>query len=196
MSDPNTLPAEQPPPLPSRKRGLRIATFTAIALAGALTGAAATKALSHGYFGHHWHQGHGFLRTHGGFMGGPLDPARAEERAERMAKHLGVEIDATKEQQEKLVTIAKGLAKDLLPVREKIRAARARGLELMTQPTVDRAAVEQLRAEQMANIDAVSQRIAAALADAAEVMTPEQRKVLAERVKEFREHGWGHWRKG
>lgn len=185
MSDPTVGQPTAP------RRGRRVVTITAIALVGALTGAVATKALSHGFGHHHWRHGGGFH-----LMGGPVDPAAASKHAARAAKHLGVEIEATAEQQEKLVAIAKSAAQDLLPVREKIREARTRGLELMTQPSVDRAAVEQLRAEQMANMEAASKRLASALADAAEIMTPEQRKVLAERIQEFRDHRWRGWRKG
>ena len=63
-------------------------------------------------------------------------------------------------------------------MREKAQSARQRGRELLTQPTVDRAAIEALRAEQMALADAASKRFAQALGDAAEVLTPEQRRKL------------------
>jgi Spy/CpxP family protein refolding chaperone len=43
------------------------------------------------------------------------------------------------------------------------------------QPTVDRMALERLRAEKMQYADAVSKRLVTAVADAAEVLTPEQR---------------------
>ena len=55
---------------------------------------------------------------------------------------------------------------------------------LFTAPTIDRAKLEQLRAEHIAALDAASQRCATALADAAEVLTPEQRARLGEKMKE------------
>ena len=103
---------------------------------------------------------------------GPLDPAQAEERADRAVRHMAIELDATAEQQGKLRTIAKDAVKDLLPMRDKARAARERARELLTQPTVDRAAIEAFRVEQMALAEAASKRIAKSLGDAAEVLTP------------------------
>src|SRR5215470_14172890 len=60
-----------------------------------------------------------------------------ETRADRAVRHLAIEIDATAEQQDKLRAIVRDAVKDLLPVREKIVAARATARELLTQQTVD-----------------------------------------------------------
>ena len=85
-----------PDNLPKPRR--RWFLLTAGALAAALTGAVATTALSEG--GPPWVRG-GMM---GGpfHMGGPLSPAAAEDRADRMVRHLAIEIDATPEQQDKL----------------------------------------------------------------------------------------------
>jgi Spy/CpxP family protein refolding chaperone len=66
-----------------------------------------------------------------------------------MVKHFAVEVNATPEQTAKLTQIAKAAGKDLRPLREKARDARKRGMELLGAPTIDRAAIERLRAEQM-----------------------------------------------
>ena len=50
----------------------------------------------------------------------------------------------------------------------------------MTAPTVDRTAIERLRAEQIGLAETASKRIAQALADAAEVLSPEQRRKVAD----------------
>jgi len=134
-------------------------------------------------------QGGGWHR--GGFMAGPLDPARVDEHLERMLKHLYVEIDATDEQKQRLAPIAKQAAKDLLPLRERLHEARKKALELLTQDSIDRAAIETLRAEQIQLAEQASKRIAQTLADAAEVLTPAQRKELALRVERHR-RGWHH----
>jgi Spy/CpxP family protein refolding chaperone len=137
-------------------------------------------------------QGGGFGGWHrGGFMAGPLDPARVDEHLERMLKHLYVEIDATEEQKQKLAPIVKQAAKELLPLRERMRDARKKALELLTQDSIDRAAIETLRAEQLQLAEQASKRIAQTLADAAEVLTPAQRKELALRVERHR-RGWHH----
>ena len=141
------------------------------------------------------HDGPGFWR------GGPasFDPARLEARADRMVRHAAVELGANADQQEKLSTIVKAALKDILPVREKLLAARKQGRELLTADKIDRAALEKLRAEQIATHDAASKRLVQALADAADVLTPEQRKKLDTMIAERRQgRGWnmGHMMKG
>jgi len=123
----------------------------------------------------------------GGDGRGPLDPAQLDARIERMLKHLYVEIDATDAQQQKLAPIVKQAAGDLLPLREKMRAARAQAMALLQADAVDRGAIEKLRSEQIALADGGSKRLAQAIADAAEVLTPEQRRQIAERM-EHRRH--------
>lgn len=160
-----------------------------VALAAALTGAVATSAMSQ------YSDGQG-MPMH--FMGGhDIDPAKAEEHADRMVRHLAIEVDATNEQTEKLRTIVRTAVKDLIPLREKIKSARGRVRDLLTAPTVDRAALESLRTEQMANIDAATRRIAQALADAGDVLSVEQRRKLEERLDEWREHrAFWRWHRG
>jgi Spy/CpxP family protein refolding chaperone len=126
-------------------------------------------------------------------------------RADRMIRHLAVEIDATAEQQDKLRAIVRAAVKDLLPVRDKILAARVTARELLTQPTVDRAALEKLRADQIATHEAVSKEIIQAVADAADVLTPDQRRKISDMLPPgggfaAMDHGpgprwgWGFWR--
>jgi Spy/CpxP family protein refolding chaperone len=153
--------------------------FKRAAIAGLLGAAAAgigLKAHAHGG----WHRR--------GFMDEPLDPAKLDERLDRMLKHLYVEIDATDAQKEKLGPIVKDAVKELRPLREKMRTARKQAIELLTKDNVDRAAIEKLRAEQMQAAEQASKRVTRALADAAEVLTPAQRKQVAERIG----RRWGH----
>jgi periplasmic protein CpxP/Spy len=177
-------PATAAPPRPRRARGWLF--ITAIALTAAFTGALTTRAFTQG-FGPGWHGR--------GFMAGPMTPAEAEDRADRFIRHAAIELDATPEQQEKLRTIAKAAVKDLLPMREKAKAARERVTALLGQPTLDRAAIEQFRAEQMALADAASKRFAQAIGDASEVLTPEQRRKIAEHI-EWRRSNWRRWHRG
>ena len=60
--------------------------------------------------------------------------------------------------------------------------------QILAAPTVDRAALEQLRAAQIARIDSVSRTATAALADAADILRPDQRAKLATLAAE---HGHG-----
>ena len=55
---------------------------------------------------------------------------------------------------------------------------------IFAAPTIDRAALEQLRAAELARLDQNSRAMVAAIADAAEVLTPEQRTKLAAIIAE------------
>jgi Spy/CpxP family protein refolding chaperone len=120
--------------------------------------------------------GHGRWQGHG-----PIDPADLEKRLDRMLKHFYVEIDATEAQKQRLEPIVKRAAKDLLPLRENLHAGRREAIELLSQDRVDPAALEALRAKQLGLAEDASRRLTHAIAEAAEVLTPEQRKGLAAR---------------
>ena len=154
--------------------------FRRAAIAGAFAG---LGGLGLGAFAHE-------RRGPGGRGGEALDPAELEQRLDRMLKHLYAEIDATPEQQQKLGPIVKSAAKDLMPMRKEMRAARLKAMDLFTRDHVDRAAFEKLRAEQMGFADQASKRLTEALADAAEVLTPLQRKLLSERMHRFGGRRW------
>jgi len=165
--------------------------IVALALA-ALIGAALAGSASAGWGG--WGRGPGF--GHHGMMGGTMDPAEVRERVERMVAHVAIEIDATDEQKQRLTTIFVGAANDLLPIRAKFVESRQAGelVDLLTAPTVDRAAIESFRSDKMALADEASRRIAQALGEAAEVLTPEQRAEVGERLKFLMQFGPGFHR--
>jgi Spy/CpxP family protein refolding chaperone len=76
-------------------------------------------------------------------------------------------------------------------MRENLHAARREAIELLSQDKVDPAALEALRAKQIGLADEASRRLTRAVTEAAEVLTPEQRKELAAHFA--RRHGrWGH----
>jgi periplasmic protein CpxP/Spy len=127
---------------------------------------------------------------HGGFRGhGPIDPADVDKHLDRMLKHFYVEIDATEEQKRRLEPIVKQAARDLMPVREQFHAGRREAIELLTRERVDPNAIEALRARQLALADDASRRVTRALGEAAEVLTPTQRKDLAAHLARRR---WGN----
>jgi protein CpxP len=126
---------------------------------------------------HGWHHQRGWH--------GPVDPARVDARMDRMLERFYKRISATAEQKQKLGPIVKTAAKDLLPLREQIRSARQRAFALLDSATVDRAAIESLRAEQLKLADDASKRLTQAIGDAAEVLSPAQRKDLAARIARF-----------
>jgi Spy/CpxP family protein refolding chaperone len=138
------------------------------------------KAIAHAGGPWRWHRA--------GFMGAPLDPARVDEHLDRMLKHLYVEIDATDAQRQQLAPIVKSAARDLLPVRAKMHEARRQAVELLSREHVDRAALEALRADQLRLVEQASMRLTQTLADVADILTPEQRKQLAERIGRWHGH--------
>jgi protein CpxP len=156
----------------SKRRFLRRATLAT--LVGGLAAGSGAAVWAHD----------GARRWHPGAF--TADPARMGVWIEHRVKHFAVDLDATPEQTAKLVEIAKAAAADLQPLREKIREARRHGMALLTAPAVDRAAIERLRSEQIQAVDAASRRLSQALADAAEVLTPEQRKKAAGHLR-----AWG-----
>ena len=170
------------PTTTSRRFGF--AAVFAAALFGLIGGGFATAAFAHrfgppgigmmgGGFGH-WRGHHD--------NDGPIDPEHAKRHAERMVEHLAWAVDATPEQKQKLTVIADALATDMIPLHQKMMEAHKRAAELLRQPKIDRAAIEAFRAEHLAMADEASKRFAQALADAADVLTPEQRAKLAARA--------------
>jgi len=73
-------------------------------------------------------------------------------------------------------------------MRDRMRDARLQAVALLSQPSIDRAAIEALRANQLQLAEQASKRFTQALADVADVLTPEQRKQLAERMRRWRGH--------
>jgi periplasmic protein CpxP/Spy len=162
---------------PRRRFLVRAGVAAAVVAAAAGLG---IKAFAHGRGVGHW--------PRGGFLGASLDPARLDERLDRMLEHLYVEIDATDAQKQQLAPIVKGAAADLLPLRARMREGRRQGIALLTQEHIDRAALETLRAEQLQQADEASRRLTQALADAADILTVSQRKQLAGRIGRWRGH--------
>jgi periplasmic protein CpxP/Spy len=192
-SDSNSCQAPQPP----RRRVWRTSFLVAGAFAAGLAGALATTAFSDaGRFGpgFGWHEGgpgRAIMGAHMSRMGGWRGSATAEERAERMVRHVAAEIDATDEQRDRLVTIARGAAEEFQPLRERLQAARQEARTLLTAETIDRDAIETFRAEQVALVDTASRRLTEALGEAAEVLTPEQRAELGSLIERFGERRGG-----
>jgi periplasmic protein CpxP/Spy len=183
MTEQNS-PQPGEPPRAARLPNSPMLIVAAIVLIAGLSGALVTKAFSAGPGG--WGPP---------FMHGPMTQAQIEDRADKMVRHLAVEVDATNDQQEKLRGIMRAAVKDIVPVAERARDARLQARDLLSAPTINRADLEKLRAEQIGSADTVSKRVVQALADAAEVLTPEQRRKLADR---FPPQGgfWHRWHRG
>ncbi len=180
-NSPAPVPTDPTPAVQAANRGRRLRRWTLAGLAATVAGAFAFQGLSHAHGG--LGCGPSFGRHH---MGGEMDPDSVAKFIDWRVSAMLSKVDATPAQKTKVAEIAKNAAKELAPLRAQHQAARAKALELLTQPTLDRAALEKLRSEEMQLADTLSRRVTQSIADAAEVLTPEQRVKLAARWKERR----------
>ena len=123
---------------------------------------------------------------HGGH--GSMTSEEIAGRIEHGVKYALSEVDATTDQKAKVTAILQAAAGDVHALRDQHLAARSEIHEIMSAPTIDRARLESVRAEGLRLADEASRRIVTAVADAAEVLTPEQRTKLIEEMQE--QHGW------
>jgi len=138
-----------------------------------------------------WHSradAHGMMGRGFGYGAGPVDPAAMGKRIDAAVQWMLADVDATDEQRERIAAIVKGAANDLASMRGKHMEARRKTVELLAAPTIDRAQIETVRVEQMQLADSATRRMTQALADAAEVLNPEQRAKLAEKWEQRRRH--------
>jgi Spy/CpxP family protein refolding chaperone len=123
------------------------------------------------------------LLHHAGHAGHrAMDPAAMDAHIDKMVAQFAG--GASPDQQARVAAIAKAAVADLRPAHEQLRLAHARAHALLMAPVIDRAALEQLRAAQMQQVDFITRRILAAVEDAAEVLTPEQRAAFAEHLRQ------------
>jgi len=115
-----------------------------------------------------------------------MSDAELEKLISRGVRHAAIEIDATPEQQEKIIRLATAVAKDMRSKREEFRTAGRKIHDLLLAPKIDREALEAIRAERLAETDKISKELMTALAEVAETLTLEQRKVVQERMEQFR----------
>jgi len=127
---------------------------------------------------HAMHGGEGRHAMHGGgpMMGGG-----------RMLERMLDGVNASPEQRTRIGEIMKSAAADVRAQHEASRGLREQAMALFTQPTVDARAVEALRQQMLQQHDQSSKRWTQAMLDASAVLTPEQRKQMAERMKQRRD---------
>jgi Spy/CpxP family protein refolding chaperone len=156
----------------SRRRFLiGISAFTAIgaAVAGAAVVSANTRS---------WHHAD--------------SPEEMAEHIEDRVDHILKKVDATPEQKEQIAAIVSAAATDVHAMRDQHKQAHQQLKEMLSASTIDRSQLETMRMQHLALADEASKRLATAFADAADVLTPEQRLALADKLEKHRRHGWRH----
>jgi periplasmic protein CpxP/Spy len=133
--------------------------------------------------------GHG---GHGGMHGG--GPGMGMMMGGRGLERMLDSVNATAEQRTQVKAIADRAMTDLKAQRDAGQTARQQMMALFAQPVVDANAVEALRAQQMQRHDQASRRITQAMVEVSRVLTPEQRKQLAEKMGQRRDMMERHMR--
>ena len=168
----------EPIPSPPRRSRSRTLLLVTGAVLGVFALLAATKAFvfaREGGWHHGWH--------------GAMTSEAIASRIEHGVKYALSEVDANADQKAKVTAILQAAATDVQGLHEQHRLAHTQIHEILAAQTIDRARLETLRADQLQLADQASKRIVTAIADAAEVLTPEQRTKLIEEMQE-EHHGW------
>jgi len=120
---------------------------------------------------------------HGG-MGGGMMLGGSPERMGRMIDHMLDGLNASDAQRSQIKQIAASAGAELKAQVQAGRALRQRAMQAFTAPTIDAAAVEQVRAQMVQQHDQMSRRMTQAMLDIARVLTPEQRAKIGERMRD------------
>ena len=153
-----------------QRRGRRWLAGAALGLAAGALSLAGASFANEGR-GMHGHRAH--LAT--------MDPATAGKHIDKMVAHLL--SDGTAGQKARLSAIAKAAFADLQALHRDFKAGHEQARDLLLAPAIDRVALEQLRVREVERVDQISKRILAAVEDAAEVLTPDQRVRFAAHMK-------------
>ncbi|HPG26442.1 MAG TPA: Spy/CpxP family protein refolding chaperone [Myxococcota bacterium] len=129
--------------------------------------------------------------------GGDADPgARMHRHAEHVLDHVLDDVDATDAQRTSIRDIVLGTVDELGARRAEHVDPREALRGLLVAETIDREALEQLRLEHVARADEASRLVTQRLADALEVLTPEQRRALEDRFDRHFRPGRRHGHHG
>jgi len=139
----------------------------AIASAIALGGPRDAFAMRAFFGGRHGPHGHGFEGSEA-----------AREHAEIAAEWLLRSVDASQEQQARVREVVGASIDALAPLADQHRAHHQALVLLLAQETIDRTALESLRAQELGLAEQASRTLTASLADVAEALTPAQRAEL------------------
>lgn len=176
-SNDNTSASEPQTPRPRARRRFLAGLATGGFLGSLLAGGISLYAQAQPGPGWWFHDGHG----HGGYARHAAhDPEMVGARIAFATDWLLSRIEASDEQRQQVKTIVQATVQDLAQVREQHHQNRQALLQALAQPTVERATLGDIRHAALQLVDTASERIVTALAEVAEVLTPEQRARLME----------------
>jgi periplasmic protein CpxP/Spy len=127
---------------------------------------------------------------HGMMMDGTHSAADVSAHVDHMLKHFYVEIDATDAQKAQIAPLVKQAVDDLMPLHAQLHTAHSHAMQALTQTTIDRGSLEAARVEHLQLADKASKRVTQLMADVGDVLTPPQRKALADHLERL--HGMPH----
>jgi len=114
-------------------------------------------------------------------------PADMSAHVDHVLKHLYVELDATDAQKAQIDPLVKQAMSDLAPLHAQAQMAHTQLTQALTQPTVDRNALEAVRAAHIQLADQASKRFVQLIGDVSDILTPTQRQALAKHLQQI--HG-------
>ena len=120
-------------------------------------------------------------------FGGQVHGGKGAFMKERI-DHLLSAAGASDAQKGQIQTIWDGLRPHLKALHQQHAAARRQIGEAMTAPKIDPGQVENLRQQSVAIMDKISAVITQGMVASAQVLTPEQRKVVLQKIEEHRHH--------
>lgn len=126
------------------------------------------------------------MHHHGmrGGMGPGMMFGGSPEHMGRAIDHMLDGLGASDAQRGQIKQIATQAGADLKAQAAAGRGLRQRGMQIFTAPTVDANAAEQLRQQMLQQHDQMSRRVTQAMVAVANVLTPEQRAKIGERMKD------------
>lgn len=159
-------------------------------LAGLLTGGLVGALLAGGAsFAAHAQDGGRWCMSRMHHGGAAMDPQAMRERVEFGTDWVLRKLDATEAQKQDVKRIVFAALDDLKGLPERHRANRDALREALTAESVDAARLETLRRDELALADEASRRITQAVVEASKVLTPEQRRRLADLMDRMRGPG-------